>query len=111
LIQNYSRAQRWNIILGNDPTRSKTFFGSFKDVRVWKSLRSDADLYTFRFNQANKDDNLEANLKFMDGSFDVYNDAERATNGPRYPKNEMTMNLLPTSPYNIVCAVDTYFNI
>lgn len=46
----------------------------------------------------------------MDGSFDVYNAADTNTNGPRYPKNEPSMNLLPTDLTNIICASDTYFN-
>ena len=46
----------------------------------------------------------------MDGSFDVYNDATINQSGPRYPKKEPTMQLLPTDPYNLICPVDTYFN-
>ena len=84
-------AQRWNIILGNDKVRSKSFYGSFKDVRVWKTARSDAELYSYRFNQAQDDADLQGNMKFMDGSFDVYNDADTTSNGPRYPKTESTM--------------------
>lgn len=40
------------MFLGNDIERTKSFYGSFKDVRIWKSIRSDAELITFRFNQA-----------------------------------------------------------
>ena len=90
--------------------RSKQFYGSFKDVRVWKIDRSDAEVFSFRFNQAQLSEDLCANLKFMDGSFDVYNDAETNSSGPRYPKTEPTMKLKPTDRYNIVCSVDTYFN-
>lgn len=46
----------------------------------------------------------------MDGSFDVYNDADTAANGPKYPKTEGSMSLLPTDKSNIICAADLYFN-
>lgn len=52
LIQNYEVAQRWTMILGNAPDLSKSFFGTFKDVRIWKQSRSDAELFSYRFNQA-----------------------------------------------------------
>ena len=109
-ILNESAPQRWNVILGNNVTVSASFYGSFKDVRLWKSTRSDAELYSNRFNQVENQDDLEGNLKFMDGSQDVYNSAESNTNGPVYPKNEAAMKLLPTDLSNIICAPDTYFN-
>ena len=110
LITNYAQSARWNLILGNDAALTKFFYGSFKDVRIWKSTRSDAELFSFRFNQAPLQDNLEANIKFMDGSFDVYDAAETNAGGPRYPKNEPKMKLLTTDLSNIICATDTYFN-
>lgn len=50
LILNQQLAQRWNVILGNNVEREMFFFGSFKDVRLWKQSRTDAELYSFRFN-------------------------------------------------------------
>ena len=79
-------------------------------MRIWKAARSDAQLYSYRFNQAELQYDLQGNIKFMDGSFDVYNEADTNTNGPRYPKNEPTMELLETDLSNIICATDTYFN-
>ena len=54
----------------------KSFVGSFKDMRLWKSARTDAELYSQRFNQIKDDDNLAGNLKFMDGSPFIFNAAE-----------------------------------
>ena len=39
----------WQMTLGNDETFSKVFYGSFKDFRLWKSVRSDGELHTYRF--------------------------------------------------------------
>jgi len=55
-------------------------------------------------------EDLEGNLKFMDGNRDVYNTADTNTSGPKYPKNEPNMQLLATDTSNIICATDTYFN-
>lgn len=96
--------------MGNNATYAAKFFGSFKDVRLWKSVRTDAELYSYRFNQVDVQEDLEGNLKFMDGSSDVYNSADIDTSGPKYPKNEPGMQLLPTDTNNIICATDTYFN-
>ena len=109
-IFNQNRIQRWNVILGNDANFTASFFGSFKDVRVWKTTRSDAELFSKRFNQVLAQPALSCNLKFMDGSRDVYNAAQIDFSGPTYPKNEQTMKLLPTDLSIIVCATDTYFN-
>jgi hypothetical protein len=49
-------------------------------------------------------------LKFMDGNRDVYNTADTNVSGPRYPKNEPSMQLLKTDLTNIICATDTYFD-
>ena len=42
------------MVLGNDyespGVYSKHFTGSFKDVRLWKSARTDSELYSYRFN-------------------------------------------------------------
>lgn len=45
---NISEQRRWTVILGNE--EPKYFAGSFKDVKVWKTARSDAELYSKRFN-------------------------------------------------------------
>ena len=79
------------MILANDAQFTKEFYGSFKDVRLWKSARTDAELYTNRFNQVDIQDDLEGNLKFMDGNRDVFNSADSNTAGSKYPKNEPTM--------------------
>ena len=51
ILANQSQQYRWNVILGNRPQLDLVFFGSFKDVRIWKSVRTDAELFSFRFNQ------------------------------------------------------------
>ena len=40
-LQNFSSEYRWNVILGNKAVESAGlfFYGSFKDVRIWKSMR------------------------------------------------------------------------
>lgn len=46
---NLYQQRRWTVTLGND-NPLKEFAGSFKDVRVWKSARTDAELVSKRFN-------------------------------------------------------------
>lgn len=48
---NISFENEWDIILGNSAVRSQSFYGSLKDVRLWRSLRSDGQLYSHRFRQ------------------------------------------------------------
>jgi len=48
---NVFQDKAWSIILGNDADFSKVFYGSLKDVRLWKTARLDSDLYTYRFRQ------------------------------------------------------------
>ena len=64
---NVAGANAWNVIIGNDKAFSKSFYGSFKDVRLWKSVRSDGELYSHRFRQVGQHSDLQANFKFMDG--------------------------------------------
>ena len=64
---NVSGANAWNIIIGNDKAFSKSFYGSFKDMRLWKVVRSDGELYSHRFRQVGRHSDLQANFKFMDG--------------------------------------------
>jgi len=49
-FENEFRDYRWNVILGNNSTFGYLFYGSFKDVRVWSSSRTDADILSYRFN-------------------------------------------------------------
>ena len=64
---NVAGENAWNVIIGNDKAFSKSFYGSFKDVRLWKSVRSDGELYSHRFRQVGRHSDLQANFKFMDG--------------------------------------------
>ena len=63
------------MIVGNDYEYSQTMYGSFKDIRLWTSIRSDTDLYTYRTRQVPADDDLMANFKLMDGRQVIYNAA------------------------------------
>jgi len=45
---NIVEQRRWTVILGEE---DKYFAGSFKDFRLWKSARTDAEIYSKRFNQ------------------------------------------------------------
>ena len=46
---NINSEFNWQMTLGNDENFSKAFYGSFKDFRLWKSVRSDGELHTNRF--------------------------------------------------------------
>ena len=48
-LANYFRDYRWKVFLGAFDSNT-SFYGSFKDVRLWSSLRTDAELFTYRFN-------------------------------------------------------------
>lgn len=101
---------RWKVILGNDGTQSKYFAGSFKDVRLWKSARTDAELYSYRFNQVPNHPDLEGNLKFMDGNPYVKNAAISNENGVQFANIEPDMQLIDANETNLICATDTYFD-
>ena len=108
-FENEFRDYRWNVILGNNSTFGYLFYGSFKDVRVWSSSRTDADILSYRFNQVKAQKNLAGNLKFMDGSPYIKNSAENNVNGVKFAAIESTMKLKPSDGKNIICATDTYF--
>lgn len=108
---NFANQHRWTVLLGNDYKSPgeyyKHFSGSFKDVRLWKSARSDSELYSYRFNQVvAPQQDLAGNLKFMDGNPDIYNSADLTT----FPVIEPGMQLIESDGKNIICATDTYFN-
>ena len=52
--ENLASQHRWNVILGNNGNFDKYFAGSFKDIRLWKAARSDAEIFSFRFNQVKR---------------------------------------------------------
>ena len=101
----------WSLILGNDASLLRTFYGSFKDVRLWKAARSDAALYTFRFNQVDQSEDLVANFKFMNGNPDVFNSAELGkSRRVQYPGVGSGVSLRAQDRQNLVCPLDTFFN-
>ena len=108
--RNQQGQYRWTVILGNDKEHTLFFFGSFKEVRLWKTDRSDADLYSYRFNQVTNSPDLAGNLKFIDGNPFVKNTADTNINGIQFANIEPDMQLIPSDKQNIVCAVDTYFD-
>ena len=86
---NIVEQTRWSVILGNETPKS--FSGSFKDVRLWKSARTDADLYSNRFTQIEYDVDLAGNLKFMDGNPFIFNSAIKNNFGNEYANIEPKM--------------------
>jgi len=96
--------------LGNRASYDLTFYGSFKDVRLWKTARTDAELYSFRFNQVSGQDSLAGNLQFMDGSPYIKNAADNNISGLQFANIEPGMQLIASDGQNIICATDTYFD-
>lgn len=45
---NYVKVVRWKLLLGQNPTLSQAFYGSFKDLRLWNEVRSAFDLTAYR---------------------------------------------------------------
>ena len=64
--------------VGNNQDFSSKLYGSFKDIRLWQSVRSDAQLYQHRFKQVrpSQESDLLANFKLMDGEQIVKNEAD-----------------------------------
>lgn len=69
---------QWEMYVGNDKLFSKELYGSFKDIRLWQSVRSDAQLYQNRFKQvrSSQEPELLANFKLMDGDSRVRNEVK-----------------------------------
>lgn len=44
----------WKVVVGNDSGFEKAVHGSFKDVRLWKRVRRDNELYSYRFRQVQR---------------------------------------------------------
>ena len=80
--ENLLKQHRWNVILGNNGNFAAYFAGSFKDIRLWKKARTDAEVFSFRFNQVETPlDDLAGNLKFMDGNPYIFNTADLGVSG------------------------------
>ena len=47
-VMNYIEKTKWTVTLGNNWESSKFQDAYFKDLRVWSSIRSVTDLYTYR---------------------------------------------------------------
>ena len=107
---NYIQATTYKMILGNQYNYNQTMYGSFKDVRIWASIRSDTDLYTYRTRQVPVDDDLMANFKFMDGRQIIYNAATVNELGLFFPTSGNNTVIIPADGNNVVCAQDMYFN-
>ena len=53
----------WDVTIGNDRSMSRTFYGALKDVRLWSSARTAAQIYSNRFVQvAGTEPFLKANF-------------------------------------------------
>ena len=72
-IMNYIEKIKWDVTLGNDWDNTLYQDAYFKDLRVWSSVRTVTDLYTYRLKQVPITNDLEVNLKLMDGSSVVPN--------------------------------------
>lgn len=109
---NEEKQRRWTIALGQmNKGGKKHFAGSFRDVRLWKSARTDAELYSKRFNQINRDADLAGNLKFMDGNPYIFNSADTSNaGGIEFANIEPNMLLSKSDKKNLICASDTYFD-
>ena len=44
-------------------------------MRLWRTIRTDEELYAYRFRQVEANDELSFNAKFMDGSYLIINEA------------------------------------
>ena len=74
-LPNFSRDNQWTVIVGNGPYQTKTIYGTFKDIRLWKTDRSDGKLYAHRFQQvrSSQEEDLAASFKLMSGNEVVIN--------------------------------------
>ena len=89
----------------------KTTFGSFKDVRLWTSHRSDDEISANRFVQAKPSDDLIINLKLMDGNLEeLRNVANQTTNvlGSLVEHTNITFDQQDNE--NVVCPAETFFD-
>ena len=132
-IVNQNAQHRWTVILGNDFKDEgeakfvyyKYFAGSFKDVRLWKTSRTDTELYSYRFSQVTAPQaDLAGSLKFMNGSPFIFNEADSSSSSSlQFANFEKDLTLIKSSgepnplkpdlvlyDTNIICASDTYFS-
>ena len=96
------------MIIGAETGEKKQFSGSFKDIRFWNTVRSDAEIYSKRFIQVDKSPSLKANFKFIDGSPFVYNQVTETRNEAVLPRS---MELVQSDNQNVVCPTVTYFDV
>ena len=73
-------SKRWTIYVGNNKELTQSIYGSYKDIRLWNSVRSDEQLYQHRFRQVrpSQEADLIASFKFMDGDPNIRNEAEKS---------------------------------
>ena len=105
-IQNYIERTKWTITLGNNWDNSKYQDAYFKDLRVWTSVRSVADLYTYRTKQVPISDDLHVNLKLLDGNPMALNFA--STSGKTAMSTGVTYVM--SDGDNLVCSADMFFD-
>jgi len=48
-LSNLDSRTNYKVIIGAKAGEKKQFSGSFKDIRFWNTVRSDADIYSNRF--------------------------------------------------------------
>ena len=86
-LSSFESRTNYKVIIGANTGENKQFSGSFKDIRFWNTVRSDAEIYSQRFIQVDKSPSLKANFKFIDGSPFVYNQVTETRNEAVLPRS------------------------
>ena len=90
--------------------KMKTTFGSFKDVRLWTSHRSDDEISANRFVQAKPSDDLIINLKLMDGNLEEIRNVANQTTMLGSPVERTNVTFVQQDNENVVCPAETFFD-
>ena len=96
--------------MGNNWDSSLKQDAYFKDLRVWSSVRSATDLYTYRVKQVPFSEDLQVNLKLMDGSPVVVNYAITGDRNSLQRAKANKVKFVPSDGGNLVCAGDMFFD-
>ena len=109
-ILNYIEKIKWDVTLGNDWDNALYQDAYFKDLRVWSSVRTVTDLYTYRLRQVPITDDLEVNLKLMDGSPMVPNYSSVRYRSQLDHALATGATFVESDGDNLVCSEEMFFN-
>ena len=104
-------SEEWDVFVGSALVQDSLFEGKVKDVRLWNKMRTEQELYSYRFRQVDAQPELSLNAKMMDGSRLVINEAVVDELGDLTKAVEPVGYQLVASNFeNLVCPAFTFFN-